>query len=178
MGGRPNKNPIQGVGGIKGAQIFAFSDFQAYAQLAIDQTSDGDKISTLNELTSLPVSRSTATGLNIRDNILPDHVQDGLPAQYVVEEADCRLFYTLGMVNDVQALWKGAADAAWNGAPCVAGKGLGKRTEVPEGRNVKTKSPREIKHEMAARSEIFMRMEEKKGTDPLFRARYGRKALD
>jgi hypothetical protein len=181
MGGRPNANPIQGVGGIKGAQILAFSDVQFEAQQAIAQTTDQGKIATLNELTGLPVARSLSTGLNVRDNILPDHVDDGLPAQYVVEEADCRLFYTLDMVNDVRALWKGAADAAWNGAKCVAGKGLAKRDgEINTVRrdNIKMKSTFEAKREMAGRREIFERMEKAKGVDPQFRMKYGGKAID
>jgi hypothetical protein len=177
MGGRPNTDPIQGVGGIKGAQILAFSDILSEAQSAIAQTTDADKISTLKELTDLPIARSSSTGVNVRDNILPDHVEDGLPAQYVVEEADCRLFYTLDMVKDVRALWKGAAAAAWNGAKCVAGKGLAKKSHIPRRDNIKVKSPFEVKREMAARREVFKRMEKAKGVDPRFRLRYGGKAI-
>lgn len=181
MGGRPNRNPIQGVGGIKGAQILGFGDVQNEAQQAIAQTTDAGKIATLSELTGLPVARSLSTGLNVRDNILPDHVEDGLPAQYVVEEADCRLFYTLDMVNDVQALWKSAADAAWNDAKCVAGKGLGKGNEVANTSrrsNIKRKSTFEVNREMAGRREIFRRMEKARGVDPQFRLKYGGKAID
>ena len=181
MGGRPNTDPIQGVGGIKGAQILAFSDIQTEAQQAIAQTKDAGKIATLKELTGLPVARSLATGVNVRDNILPDHVDDGLPAQYVVEEADCRLFYTLDMVKDVRALWKGAADAAWNGAKCVAGNGLGKRDGAAKAArrdNIKVKSSLEVRREMAGRTEVFKRLEKAKGVDPRFRLKYGGKAID
>lgn len=177
MGGRPNTNPIQGVGGIKGAQIFGFGDFQYYAQLAISQTTDADKISTLNQLSLLPVYRSTSTGINLRDNILPGNVNDGVPAQYVVEEADCRLFYTLDMVNDVRALWKAAANAAWNGGKCVAGAGLAKRDEPKRAAARKMRRDVDIKHDLVRRTEAFKRMELEKAVDPLFRAKYGRKAI-
>lgn len=174
MGGRPNKNAIQGVGGIKGAQNLAFQEIQLGAQLAIAQTTDTEKIATLSKLLSpLPLARSTAAGINLRDNILPGNVHDGLPAQYVIEEADCRLFYTLDMVNDVQALWKGAANAAWNGGRCVAGKGLGKKHRGSKRDQAKMKSSAQIGREMAQRREVFKKMERTRGTDPLFRLKYG-----
>lgn len=178
MGGRPNKNPIQGIGGIKGAQILSFNSIMSSAQQAIAQSSDPKKIATLKELTDLPMARSIASGANVRDNILPDNVDDGLPAQFVIEEADCRLFYTLDMVNDVRAMWKGAADAAWNGAKCVAGKGLGKKAAKPARRdNIKMKSNHEVRREMAGRRGIFERMERTKEVDPLFRVKYGGKVI-
>jgi hypothetical protein len=174
MGGRPNRNPIQGVGGIKGSQNLGFNDIQFGAELAIIQTTYTEKIATLSKLLSpLPLARSTAAGINLRDNILPDHVHDGLPAQYVIEEADCRLFYTLDMVNDVQALWKGAAHAAWNGGRCIAGKGLGKKHKSSKRDQVNMKISAQIGHEMAQRREVFKKMERTKGIDPLFRLKYG-----
>jgi len=72
-------------------------------------------------------NRSTATAINFRDQILPGNVNDGLPAQFVYEAADCRLFYTPPMITDATAIWKNAADAAWNGVDCVSGSGLAKR---------------------------------------------------
>lgn len=55
-----------------------------------------------------------------------------MPAQFIYEEADCRIFYTPEMVVDVTAMWQAAADVAWGGKACVAGaitagKGVGKR---------------------------------------------------
>lgn len=41
-----------------------------------------------------PIVYSSTAGLNLWDVILPYHVEVGLPAQSVVENADCRLFYT------------------------------------------------------------------------------------
>lgn len=125
MGGRPQPGPIQGVGGIKGAQILAWSDIFSYAQTALRTASEA-QTAILRRLTSYPINRSSSTGINVRDNILPDNLNDGLPAQFVREETDCRLFYTQAMITDVTALWKAAANAAFNGAKCVAG-GLPKR---------------------------------------------------
>ena len=48
-------------------------------------------------------------------------MEDGVPAQFVYEAADCRLFYEPSMIINVTAIWKKAADAAWGTAKCVAG---------------------------------------------------------
>lgn len=66
-------------------------------------------------------NRSTDTSLNVRDNILRDHLSDGLPAQFVYEATDCRLFYTPLSIIDPEEQWRQAAEAAWGRGGCVAG---------------------------------------------------------
>jgi len=130
MGGRPIAGPIQGIGGIKGAESLGFEDVWKYAQLASKNgTAAQQKI--LSKLGLLPISRSSSSGINVRDNIVPDHVSDGLPGQYVVEYSECRLYYTEPMVTDVTAMWKAAADSAFNGKACAAGS-LPKRDLVAD----------------------------------------------
>jgi hypothetical protein len=174
MGGRPNTNPIQAVGGIKGAQYYDFGTILYYAQYAMEQTNDTELLNTLSVLSQLPIDRSTSSGVNLRDTILPGNLNDGLPAQFVVEEADCRLFYTLPMITDVTELWKGAAAAAWGGGNCVAGAGLEKREDKKE--NVARRTPPEIKRDAVNRAQIFKRMEIKKLTE-LSRSKFGRKVI-
>lgn len=135
MGGRPKAGPIQGVGGIKGAQILSWSSILDNVQTAL-QNATASQAAILNRLTSLPIERSTSTGVNVRDNILPDNLGDGLPAQFVVEETDCRLYWTEPMVTDVTAVWKAAADSAFHGKACVAG-GIEKRKRGVESEVVK-----------------------------------------
>jgi hypothetical protein len=105
MGGRPTAGLIQGVGGIKRAESLGWSNVLGYAKDA-NQTATPDQKKVLARLTDIPISRSSSSGLNVRDNILPDHVNDGLPAQYVVEYSECRLYYTEPMVTDVTAMWR------------------------------------------------------------------------
>ncbi|CAK7227183.1 hypothetical protein SCUCBS95973_006457 [Sporothrix curviconia] len=121
MGGRPRAGPIQGVGGIKGAQTLAFGDVYSYAASAMEQAATVGQRQALARYNELPVLRSSAAALNTRDQILRGNVKDGLPAQYVVEEADCRLYWTAAMATDVTAVWKAAAQAAFNGGACAAG---------------------------------------------------------
>ncbi|KAE8376749.1 hypothetical protein BDV26DRAFT_264909 [Aspergillus bertholletiae] len=125
IGGRPSTDPMQGIGGIKGSNNFAFSYIYYMAQLAIKSAKPGQEHSAnwtaLTELSDLPTNRSTDTSINVRDNILPDDLDEGLPSQFVYEKADCRLFYEPEMVVDVTAMWEAAADAAWGDKECVNG---------------------------------------------------------
>ncbi|KAJ0114988.1 peptidase s41 family protein [Diaporthe amygdali] len=124
MGGRPQEGPIQGVGGVKGAQVLDWGTVLAFNQFALQDganiTDDAQKAA-LERYTDLAVNRSTAAAINGRDQILRDNVEDGLPAQFVAEEADCRLYWTLPMITDITAVWKAVADSAWNGATCAYG---------------------------------------------------------
>lgn len=177
MGGRPKVGPIQGIGGVKGAQSYAFSNIYGDAQFAIPQAT-ADQVAVLEKLSNLPINRSTTNSVNLRDNILPGNLNDGVPAQFVVEEADCRLYYTLDMVNDVTALWKGAAAAAFNGAPCAAGAGIKKRdgeVELVEARGV---PQAEAARDHFKRTEMFKRMDSAVKSDPeKFKAKFGKKVI-
>ncbi|KAB8231134.1 hypothetical protein ETB97_008484 [Aspergillus alliaceus] len=143
IGGRPSTDPMQGIGGIKGSNNFAFGYIYSLAQLAIESATPGQQHSAnwsaLTELSTLPTNRSTDTSINVRDNILPDNLEDGLPSQFVYEKADCRLFYEPEMVVDVTAMWEAAADAAWGSKECVNGHlDLKKRTVTRHRRSRKT----------------------------------------
>ncbi|KAG5974691.1 hypothetical protein E4U55_008097 [Claviceps digitariae] len=121
MGGRPKQGPMQGVGGIKGSQVYSFMDVYNVAQAVLGMTNDTAVQTEMNRFTTLPMQRSRISSLNVRDQILAGNVNDGLPAQYVYEAADCRLYWTAPMITDVNEVWKAAANAAFNGAKCAYG---------------------------------------------------------
>jgi len=122
MGGRPQPGPIQGVGGVKGAQTLSYGSIYNYVAEAKELgTGTPEQKAALDRYSLLPVRRSTSSAVNSRDAILPDNVNDGTPAQFVTEEADCRLYWTEAMVKDVTEIWKAAANAAFNGATCAYG---------------------------------------------------------
>lgn len=130
MGGRPTSGPIEGVGGVKGSQILLWSDIYQYTQSALLNATE-DQAKSLRRLTTLPITRSGAAGANVRDAILTKNVNDGIPSQFIREISDCRLYYTEHMITDVTALWKAAADSAFNGKTCAYGslpKKLGSST--------------------------------------------------
>ncbi|UNI15401.1 hypothetical protein JDV02_001936 [Purpureocillium takamizusanense] len=121
FGGRPREGPIQGVGGIKGSQVLQYNNIYSYTNFIADLTDDPKQLAELKRYTDLPMRRSTAAAVNVRDQILRDNVNDGLPAQFVAEDADCRLYWTAPMISDVTEIWKAAAHAAFNGAKCAHG---------------------------------------------------------
>ena len=121
FGGRPIEGPIQGVGGVKGSQILNFQNILSYTKRAASLTKDPKKLAEFARYSDLPILRSTASSVNVRDQVLRDNVNDGLPAQFVAENADCRLYWQENMIKDVSEVWKAAAHAAFNGAKCAHG---------------------------------------------------------
>lgn len=122
MGGRPTKEGlIQGVGGVKGSQSYGFADVYLQARTALRYTNDSEIQDTLRNYTTYVIDRSTAASLNVKDQILHGNLEDGIPAQFVVEESDCRLWWTAPMVGDITELWKAAATAAFKGGKCAYG---------------------------------------------------------
>jgi hypothetical protein len=123
LGGRPGVEKIQAIGGTKGAQSFAFDNVFILSQFFLQ--SKGNNITAeataLSSLTDLPQNRSLDNGLNFSDQILQANVKDGVPAQFVQEMADCRMFFTPAMIMNVTAMWEAAANVAWRGYACVAG---------------------------------------------------------
>lgn len=117
-----------------------------------------------------PIVYSSTAGLNIRDVILPDHVEDGLPAQYVVENADCRLFYTRDMILDVTSTWHAAASAAFNGGTCVTGS-LPTR-DIAKSRRQERRLPK------TRRTNTVTVKEETVVKNGAWRLKHGRKALE
>jgi len=174
MGGRPNTNVVQAVGGVKGAQVLGFDDISYYAKFSAEFTEDPEILEDLSVFNDYATQRSVATGVNFRDQILPGNVNDGLPAQFVYEAADCRLFYRPEHINDISAVWKSAANAAWNGGRCISGAGLSKRDNGPEIRARMT--AQEVRRDAEMRNLIVKRMTAEKGT-PLFDAKYGKKVI-
>jgi hypothetical protein len=171
MGGRPNKEQIQGVGGIKGAQVLNFGNIYSYAQeAAASPNATPEDLAILSKFTTVPIERSVSTSINLRDQILRDNVNDGLPAQYVYEPADCRLYWTLPMIENVEKVWEAAAEAAWNGGACVAGA-------LPK-RDVSVKQRKNVVNRKRSRNTLSMvKREEAVEKDAMWDARHGRKVI-
>ncbi|KAK7906474.1 hypothetical protein PG985_016211 [Apiospora marii] len=92
FGGRPQPRRLtQGVGGVKGTQVASFQAIQGFAGRAtrkLPEVTDRDgqinKTEIADELgrfTDYVINRSNGGAVNFRDSILPDHRQDGTPAQ-------------------------------------------------------------------------------------------------
>jgi len=120
VGGRPTKGPMQGVGGTKGGVTYPLPMFQQILQMSFEAAGVTLPPSGL----SLPSLKASPMGLfsaavNMVD-IWSDAYKD-YPVEFAVELAHCRIFYTAETLYDLDALWKRAADAAWNGGKCAPG---------------------------------------------------------
>lgn len=74
-----------------------------------------------------------AGGINLKDNLRRNDVSK-TPLEFIYEAADCRMFYTAPMINDVTMVWKGVVDRMFrNGtANCVKGS-TGDKSSVSGG---------------------------------------------
>lgn len=121
LGGRPQKGLIQGVGGVKGSQSYGFADVYSQAMDALDKADDAALKKELSRYTTYVIERSSAAGLNVKDEILAQNIEDGTPSHFVAEYSDCRLYFTPAMMSDQNAVWKAAASAAFKGGKCNDG---------------------------------------------------------
>lgn len=125
LGGRPNTDIIQAVGGVKGTNDYPYS----YIFSSIEEVFSSGNSSqqsywnstALGTYSELPLFRSpSGPVVNSRDGIREGDVSE-TPLQFRYETADCRVFYTPDMVVDETSVWKTVADVVWNGGACVAG---------------------------------------------------------
>lgn len=129
LGGRPTRDIIQAVGGVKGTNSYPWSYILGSVELPFQYQLLNDAAyyansTALGAYSDLPLLRATNYVVNARDGIR-DGDEDQTPLHFVYEPADCRIYYTPEMVVDQEAVWKTVADTAFNGeSHCVAG-GLG-----------------------------------------------------
>ncbi|TGJ79338.1 hypothetical protein E0Z10_g9423 [Xylaria hypoxylon] len=124
MGGRPLEGPIQGVGGVKGSQVYPFRQMGVLADTARSYTENPALVKELQRLDDTYVtSRSPFQPpvVNVRDAVFPGELESGIPTQFITELADCRLYWTESMIQNTGEIWKAAAQAAFKGGKCAAG---------------------------------------------------------
>lgn len=121
VGGRPSLKPMQGVGGVKGAQLLSSEAIADYGQIISEMTTNATAKKHMSRYAYLYPRYRVNLQVNARNQILREHINDGLPAQFITENADCRLFVTEAMVMDISQIWKAAARSAFRGDKCVQG---------------------------------------------------------
>ncbi|KAF1970425.1 hypothetical protein BU23DRAFT_511669 [Bimuria novae-zelandiae CBS 107.79] len=145
VGGQPKFGPMQGLGGTKGAQSFAYNDIQIRMRIAYflgspEQQAEWNKTTFGKTAFAEQLFKRTvysgsgpAGGINLKDNLRKDDPSK-TPLEFMYEAADCRMFYTAPMINDVTMLWKGVVDRMFrNGtAKCVQGS-TGDKSSVSGG---------------------------------------------
>jgi hypothetical protein len=131
MGGRPNKDITQAMGGVKGTNDFPWDFILSLAEQPFIYNYIHDDAfynkTELGEYNTLPFFRAAGDPVvNARDGLMRGDPTE-TPVQFIYEEADCRILYTPEMVVDYTAQWKAVADTAFNGkSHCIAGGGFKK----------------------------------------------------
>ncbi|KAF2277555.1 uncharacterized protein EI97DRAFT_297377 [Westerdykella ornata] len=147
VGGQARTGPMQAIGGTKGAQSFEWDDIRIRTQMAFflgspeqqaqwNQTALGrTAFATQIFKRSAYFGDRPAGGINLRDNLRKDDPSQ-TPLEFIYEAADCRMFYTAEMINDVTNVWKGAVDRMFKGEQgmklCVDGS-TGHKSSVTGG---------------------------------------------
>ncbi|KAF2122064.1 hypothetical protein BDV96DRAFT_136935 [Lophiotrema nucula] len=147
VGGQHQFGPMQGIGGTKGAQSFEWDDVQIRTQIiyfmgspqqqTVWNTTTLGKTAFATQLfkRSAYSGGRAAGGINLRDNLRKNDASQ-TPLEFIYEAADCRMFYTGAMVNDVQEVWKGVYDRMFRNATCVQGS-TGDKSSISGGGQAK-----------------------------------------
>ncbi|TLS25921.1 hypothetical protein PpBr36_07243 [Pyricularia pennisetigena] len=132
LGGRPLKAPMQGIGGVKGAQMVKFQVFQDLLKDALKKMpKDAEKPDNLPRISQVPLLPSLSSiSFNFRNAY--ENADSLTPLQFVYEAAHCRRFYTYEMTRDPTEVWRVAADVAFRGGKCAEGSSLGKDNTMGE----------------------------------------------
>ncbi|KAI0517821.1 hypothetical protein F5B22DRAFT_101443 [Xylaria bambusicola] len=134
FGGRPRFEPMQVMGGVRGAQSLAFSDLDTEIAEAIERISDNRSIFSQEQvdlaqkvwprgLQNLPLPINGG-GVNLRNAY--QEGADHLPLQFDYQASDCRLFYTAQNLVDPSSIWADAKAAIWGDRGCVKNSTGGK----------------------------------------------------
>uniref|UniRef100_A0A8H7N2W7 Tail specific protease domain-containing protein n=1 Tax=Bionectria ochroleuca TaxID=29856 RepID=A0A8H7N2W7_BIOOC len=133
VGGIPQYGPMQGVCGTRGSNVLKWSDLGTAIDIIKQNisSSQNDYRSVLQDLeltdgdlNGLPTSPSLTPWKNAQGAINAlDEINlfnTDVPRQFVYEAADCRLFYTADMIQDITQLWRTAGSFAMgNTSICV-----------------------------------------------------------
>ncbi|CAD0082826.1 unnamed protein product [Aureobasidium vineae] len=133
-GGRPQKAPMQAVGGTKGSQVQGMFILSTIVSAVLAAAPPSSNFSFLSQFgtdiltaTNQALSRASFGGtllvkasVNFRNNVRGGDAEQ-MPLQYVYQAADCRFFYTAQMYADQAAVWDKAYDATWGSMQCVEG---------------------------------------------------------
>lgn len=147
FGGRPRLEPMQIMGGVRGAQSLSYSDIESYVANTWDLVKSSGNASEANAILSPEeLDRANASiprplksfplllpggNVNFRNAYQAGNGQ--LPLQFEYQASDCRLFYKYENVIKPATIWTEAKKAVWGGGHCVEGSTGGKGSKEYRG---------------------------------------------
>lgn len=113
LGGRPQKGPMQTVGGVKGSRVYDASFLSSWpdtyhAEVAMDE-SIADPI--FDSWTGAATNRFGFSVNGMNAYRIGDETET--PIHFVYEAADCRIWYTPEMIESPAVLWNRVAEIAF-----------------------------------------------------------------
>ena len=144
MGGRAsNKGKQQVIGGVRGSNVWPMTLIKSFVDTVIEYSTPEQLAfynqTVLADYNDLLFTRASgAPAVNSRNAYRMNDTSQ-TPLHFVNSPADCRLYYTPEMMVDVSMVWAAAADAMWNGAPCVDGNLSHKKRDMSLVRSATTK---------------------------------------
>lgn len=133
FGGRPRLEPMQAMGGVRGAQSFSFASLDTIIALGLANVNANQELLTPEQLSLgiATVPNSTALpyyipsgNFNLRNAY--QEGDDDLPLQFQYQASDCRLFYTADSIQNPEKIWTQAKTAVWDNKGCVSNSTGGK----------------------------------------------------
>ncbi|KAI1172056.1 hypothetical protein F4777DRAFT_563341 [Nemania sp. FL0916] len=133
FGGRPRSEPMQAMGGVRGAQSFEWSSIDQEVINAAKNVKMDPSLLTKAQValgdSALPIGTSnlpliSSGGVNLRNAY--QEGDDNLPLQFQYQASDCRLFYTAKNILEPASTWADAKAAVWGNSGCVANSTGGK----------------------------------------------------
>ncbi|KAI0411557.1 hypothetical protein F5X98DRAFT_357027 [Xylaria grammica] len=127
FGGRPRSEPMQVIGGVRGSQVYKWSEIASDVAAAIALVNDDpslltkDQIALANAVWPIPLDEFPLV-VGDGDVNLRSAYQEGadhLPLQFDYQASDCRLFYTAKNIMDPSSTWADAKAAIWGDHGCV-----------------------------------------------------------
>ncbi|KAF2827122.1 peptidase S41 family protein-like protein [Ophiobolus disseminans] len=106
VGGRPQKGPMEAVGGTKGTLVLPYQYLLALAAVRTEWASFLP--------TTFGINVQDAS-VNFQDNIRVGLEKDGIPSQFLNDSASCRIWYEPQMYLNVTLLWGKTASVAFGG---------------------------------------------------------------
>jgi hypothetical protein len=118
VGGIPENGPMAHAGGTKGAQVYEVSDYFLNLGSALIEVVTKTEDWTTNDVedmkevfTGPTYMRFGSARLNVLDTMR--NASSTVPTQFIVDNADCRMWYKPSMYSNPEELWQAAYSYAW-----------------------------------------------------------------
>ncbi|EXJ63420.1 uncharacterized protein A1O5_11469 [Cladophialophora psammophila CBS 110553] len=117
VGGRPQTGPMQTIGGVRGSRVFNGDWLEAMVAAYLNHTDahPGSGDPTFEHWDYGPRNRFGTDGLRVNSfNAYRMGEVHNTPLHFAYEAADCRIWYTPEMIEDITVLWNRVAELAFS----------------------------------------------------------------